>query len=35
MSTRDLFDHAVFILFGLACLTVQFAFVWDAGGLSL
>jgi hypothetical protein len=35
MNTRDLFDHAVFTVFGLSCLTVQLVFFWDVSGLHL
>ena len=35
MTARDLFDHAVFTVISLGCLTVQLAFLWDASGLHL
>jgi hypothetical protein len=35
MNTRDLFDHAVFTVFGLGCLAVQLVFFIDVSGVHL
>jgi hypothetical protein len=35
MTSRELFDHAVFAVFGLGFLGLQLVFFWDVGGLHL